>query len=273
MSLRNVSTPAMISLSGAWLDPEGARPQIAAIPAAAALLPLIDKGHKSLLKTQAKPRVVSDKLVEIQGKQADLDKTHDRKGRGLYLTLTGFADLVDDPELATDMLALRDKIFDPETGLRVLQVSYAEEAGEVALLEERLDDEDRALLKKLGYPEGKLLDAHKARVSAGKKLGDLEKEKNTLANEESHDATTTMPADVLRARNVWIQGARALVQVLDLAEVDAKTRSHILAPLAEAERKADLRASKSGGSQPAEDDSAAPAAPDANPADPKSPPK
>ncbi|MFO0587688.1 MAG: hypothetical protein U0441_09115 [Polyangiaceae bacterium] len=216
---------------------------IEAIETAAPLLSRVQKAHEGLKKSQAQPQQIPEKLQEIQKKQAELDKLHDRKGRGSYLVLSGFAELVDDPEMAADILALRDKIFDPAIGLRVLQASYAEEAGEVVLLEERLDDADLSLLKKMPCPKGSLLDAHHARVTAGKKLGSLEHEKNTLQSDQgSAPGEVTMPADVLRARNAWIKAARALVQVLDLDDLDAPTRAKIVSPLEEAERKADSRA-------------------------------
>lgn len=232
----------MASISETWLHPKGTRPLIEAIAPAAALLPSVQKAHDGLKKAQAQPQQVPEKLLEIQKKQAELDKLHDRKGRGTYLVLTGFAEIADDPALVAEILALRDKIFDPTIGLRVLQASYAEEAGEVILLEERLNDEDRALLKKMPCPKGSLLDAHQARVTAGKKLGALDTEKNALSSDQvSAPGEVTMPADVLRARNAWIKAARALITVLDLDDLDAATRTKILGPIEEAERKADLR--------------------------------
>lgn len=243
MSLRNVSTQTMASISETWLSPKGTRPLIEAIAPAAALLPSLQKANDGLKKAQAQPQQVPEKLQEIQKKQTELDRLHDRKGRGKYLVLSGFAEIADDPELVSQLLALRDKIFDPANGLRVLQASYAEEAGEVILLEERLDDEDRALLKKMPCPKGNLLDVHQARVTAGKKLGALEHEKNTLMSDlGGAPGEVMMPADVQRARNAWIKAARALATIIDLDDLDAATRAKILGPLEEAERKADARA-------------------------------
>jgi len=135
MSLRDVPTGAMINVSSDWLDPEGTRPHIEAIAAAAALLPAIKEAHQRLIKTQARPDEGNPELASIQEEQAEVDAIHDRKGRGLHGVLTAFADVADDPEEAASYLALRDKIYPPERGLRILQASYSEEAGEAELVD------------------------------------------------------------------------------------------------------------------------------------------
>ncbi len=239
MSLRDVSTGTMITVSSHWLDAEGTRPAIEAIAPAAALLPAIKEAHQRLLKTQAKPDPGDGKLAAIQKEQGELDVQHDRMGRGEYGVLTAFAEVAGDAEEAASYLALRDKIYPPQRGLRILQASYAEEAGEVELVEERLSDDDRALLKKLPVPGGKLSDVHKARLTAGRKLGVLEKKRHNLAT-GSGDALgeSIQPADVLKARNGWIQAARALIAVLNVVQPSQAVLDSILRPLDEAERKA-----------------------------------
>jgi hypothetical protein len=239
MSLRDVPTGTMINVSSDWLDPEGARPLIEAIAPAAALLPSIKEAHQRVIKTQARPDQGNDELAKIQEEQGEVDVRHDRKGRGLYGALTAFAEIADDLEEAASYLALRDKIYPPERGLRILQASYGEEAGEADLVEERLDDADRALLKKLPAPGGKLSDVHKARITAARKLGSLEKKRKHIEAQAAEPGEGTIkPADVLRARNGWIQAARALIAVLDLARPNEKALERILLPLDEAERKA-----------------------------------
>jgi len=239
----------MITLSGGWLDAAKVRTQIEGVPEAAALLPAIDGAHRRVLKTQAKPNKGSAELVAIQEEQAELDGTHDRSARGTYGALTAFADLTADPDEAARYLALRDKIFLPETGLRVIQASYGDEASEALLVEQRLDDEDRALLKKLPIPGGHLLDAHKARMTAAKRLGVLDDKRKALES-KLEEKETIKQADVLKARNGWIQAARALVTVIDLAQPSVAVRQRILGPLEAAEKKAGRRG---GAKAPTED--------------------
>jgi hypothetical protein len=261
MGYRDFPTPLMIELSGDWIDPAGARAQIEELPAAAALLPKITETHRALLKTQAKPKKVPAELASVQEEQAELDTVHDRKARGLFTVLTGFADLTDDPDQGSAFLALRDKIFPPEVGLRVVQLPYAEEAGEAKLVEERLDEEDRALLKKLAGPDGKLLDAHKARIKAAARIGELEQKRHDLAGKEDAEETTKQ-ADVLKARNGWIRVARALVAVIDLTSPTATVRKRILGRLEVADAKVSRRQKPAGGGAepptPADDSPAGP---------------
>lgn len=246
MSLRDVATQSMVSVSGGWLDPvKGSRKEIESIPAAAALLPAIQAAHDGLLRTQAQDDSPSPALVANRQAAVAKDRLHDRKGRGLFLVLSGFADLADDEDLAASCLALRDRIFLPAAGLRVLGASYVEEAGEVEMVESRVTEQDRAQLKKLPYPEGKLLDAHNARVKAGRALGNLERERTQLEAQAAGEAARTAiaPAAVLIARNTWIKGARALATVLELAAPSDALRLKILKPLDDAERRAGLRVS------------------------------
>lgn len=263
MGYRDFTTQIMIELSADWLDPAGARGHIEQIPAAAALLPKIAETQRALLKTQPKPKTQSADLASLQEEQAELDTVHDRKTRGMYNVLTGFADLTDDPEQVTAILALRDKIYPPEVGLRVVQLTYAEEAGEAKLVESRLDDEDRALLKKLPGPEGKLLDAHKARVKAAHRIGELEQKRQEIAGKEE-EKETTKQKDVFNARNAWVRVARGLVAMIDLSDPPAPVRKRILERLEAADARVSRRQKPAGGAskKPAPEDNDAPAKPE-----------
>src|SRR6185369_11183192 len=95
MSLRDLPTQTMVSLSAAWLDPAHARTAIEALPTARAVLPKLEAAHRLLLKTQpdrSKPRTPPE-LAALQTEQAQVDAIHDRSARGVYNVLTGFADL------------------------------------------------------------------------------------------------------------------------------------------------------------------------------------
>lgn len=240
MGYRDFPTQIMIELSSDWLNPAGARGHIEQVPAAAALLPKIAETHRALLKTQPKSRTQPAELAALQQEQAELDTVHDRKTRGMYSVLTGFADLTDDPEQTTAILALRDKIYPPEVGLRVVQLTYAEEAGEAKLVESRLGEEDRALLKKLPIPDGKLFDAHKARVKAANRIGELEQKRQDIAGKEE-EKETIKQKDVLNARNAWVRVARGLVAMIDLSDPPAPVRRRILERLEAADAKVSRR--------------------------------
>lgn len=133
----------------------------------------------------------------------------------------------------------------------VVNWSYTDEAGEAELVEGRLSKEDRALLKQLSYPEGKLSDAHEARISAARKLGELERKKQDLLSAEASKEGKIAPADVRNARNAWIRAVRAFMDIVALEkDLPEETRKKILGPLEDAERKAARRGGKDDSEDP-----------------------
>ncbi len=250
MSLRDLSTPTMVTILAAWLDPQRERTHIEALKKASFLLPTLEEAKVELLATQATPNTSTTvEISAVQKEQADVDGVHDRKSRGIYGALTAFAELVDDPNKAARYLALRDKMF-PQ-GLAVVKWSYTDEAGEAELVENRLNAQDHALLKQLPYPGGKLHDAHESRIAAAGKLGQLERKKQVLIQaHESKDGKVAL-ADVAKARNGWIRTVRAFVGMIDLEkDLASDIRQKILGPLEEAERKAAKRGGKEESDEP-----------------------
>ena len=237
MAKINLTSPTMVTVTTAWLDPKEERPLLQSLPQAGALLPSLDKAHNGLLDTQVAVDQVETELSLLQKAQAKLDVRHDRNIRGPYNVLTGLADLADDEAEATAYLALRDKLT--PHGLEVVRWSYTDEAGEAELVDSRLTKEDKAFLNKLATPNGTLLDAHKTRVKAGRDLGDLEKKRAFL---ETQASVAAKPADVIRARNLWIRTINAFVATLALEEnLSDADRERILGPLQRAEQKADRK--------------------------------
>ncbi len=244
MAKINLTSPTMVTVTTAWIDPKEERALIASLPQAGALLPSLEKAHQGLLTTQVSAEQVETELTLLQKAQAKIDVRHDRKIRGKYNVLTGFADLADNEEEAAAYLALRDSLT--PHGLDVVRWSYTDEAGESELVDSRLTKDEKALLGKLPTPTGTLLDAHKARVKAGKELGDLEKKRASL---ETQVSAATTPADAIRARNLWIRTVNAFVATLALEEnLGDADRERILGPLMRAEQKADRK--RAGGAEP-----------------------
>jgi hypothetical protein len=235
MAYKDLSTPTMVTLTGAWLDAEQLRPAVEALPQAGALLPSLERAHDGLLGTQRTGEKAVGALRILQEKEIALDDRHDRKAKGAFGVLGAFAELADDPADKAAYLALRGRLF--PHGVKVIQWSYVDEAGEAELVEQRLTKEDRALLKALPVPGGTLLDEHRARVKAALELGALEKERAALTAEAAADPAVSS-GDVVRARNAWIRAVRAFVAVLGLEEIDDAARERILLPLTKAEAKA-----------------------------------
>jgi hypothetical protein len=237
MSYKSLSSPTMVTVSGPWTDPNKDRPLVQSLLQAGALLPSLDLAHQGLLDTQASGVQTNAALAKVQKAEAVLDLTHDRKLRGAFNVLTGFAELADDPEQAALYITLRDEIA--PKGLEVTRWSYTDEAGEAEMADRRLSKDHKALLGKLPTPSGTLLDAHKERVKAGRELGKLEAERAGL-EKKGPDATTA--SDAVRARNVWIRTVNAFVAILDLeTKLSEADREKILGPLLRAESRAERR--------------------------------
>lgn len=237
MAFRSLTTQTMVNISDAWLDPAGDYPLIASLPQAGALIPSLGSGHKGLLAFQADGDNTSRALRALQERELMLDGVHDRKTRGGYTSLSSVADLSDDPKLAAACVALRDRLY--PHGTEVINWSYTDEAGEARLADARLTDEEKALLASLPYPGGTLLDAHNARVAAGRELGKLERQRATL---EAKDPSVTTRADVVRARNKWIRTVNAFIALLNLEEnLSDEDREKILGPLRREEQKVDRK--------------------------------
>lgn len=236
MRLKDFTTPTMVVVTGHWLDPNRDRPRIEALPRASGLLPVLEGAHDRLLTVQSMGKTALPALMALQKEQGLLDGTHDRKSRGGYNLLTALADLVDDPAEAEKLLALRDTMY--PHGMRVVQWSYVDEAGEAELVERRLTNDDRDLLKQITYKGGTLFDAHQKRVESARKLGELEKKKLALLDAQEAGNGKPMPGDVVKARNAWIRAVNAFLAVLDLEEgLSEADREELLRPLREAEKK------------------------------------
>jgi hypothetical protein len=244
----------MVTITGSWVDPATDRSFLKTLLQAGALLPSLDKAHLGLLQSQVAADQVAAALSDVQVAEAKVDVRHDRKSRGSFNVLTGFADLTDDPEKAAAYLALRDQIF--PKGLEVVRWSYTDEAGEVELVDTRLSKDDKTLLGKLPTPDGTLLDAHQARLMAGRELGELERKRAELETKAPGAPTA---ADAVRARNLWIRTVNAFVATLELEDaLSDEDRERILGPMRRAEQKAEQKA-----------DRRAPSAPEPKPAEAK----
>lgn len=250
MAARNLLSSEMITVSERWVNAKADRSLLGSIPMLAAMLPMIDVAHGALIDAQkaAAPEASEKELAELSTRGADTDHLHDRKGRGVWKVLDGLADLADSPADAAACTALRDR-FMPD-GLSILQASWAAEAGNAERVESELHDPAFAHeLAAVPLPGKKstLLDAVKAHVTAGRRLGVIEARRGELeqaaqAAKPADGAVASNPA--VKARNQWIRVSNAVVANLDLVpDLDPAARSRILGHYLRVEQAADRRAS------------------------------
>lgn len=239
MALKRLRTEEMVTITSTLVDPEHADHQaMMAVPALAPLVPEIDASHRGLYATYfTGPSAV--RLKEIQVQQKALDIGHDDIARGLWAycwAMIYFA------RTDAERLVIRRLLgaLLPD-GLAVVKKSYREEAGQTALVGDRLGDDDRATLASMVLPDGRsLLDVVDEWLSLGAQLGALDRER---AVDIADDAPT--PAEALAARNRWIRTVQTVREVAALVVTDNPAVSDIMARLDEAERVADRRVGSS----------------------------
>jgi hypothetical protein len=268
MSLLNVTTETMVTLSDRWTDPKKQRKQLTALALLAPLVPVIQRAHDDLLSKQQTGSAIHAQIATLQKEQAARDKRHDRKIRGTHSVLSGFADLTDDPGSAQALLDLRDRLL--PIGNRATLRSYTDEAGDAKRLPSRLDDASRKLLAKLPTPDGPLQSHVDAWLEEAKQLGLQEEQREHLTQQLEAGNGGPTAAEVVQARNAWIRAARAIEANLALdPKADAETIEKILGPLRRAEAKADRRRGSARDEATALED--APTEDGAEPAMPESP--
>lgn len=238
MSLKSLTTPTMLTVLDAWLDPTVDRPKIEALSRTASLLPDLDGARTGLRESHAVTGKTSPELQKVQSVAAVLDGVHDRKARGLDKVTDGLSELTDDEVLAQQLQVLRTEVLGPK-GLLGNNSSYVDEAQTTKLVDTRLSPESTALLARMD--DRPLLDWVKSWQDAGTKLGEAEAERVAL---ETKLAQGTQPADAVRARNKAIRVINAFLTMLELDDPAEDARQAILGTLEMALSRAGRRGGK-----------------------------
>jgi hypothetical protein len=231
----------MLSITEPWVTPGPVHSLLQSLPIIAPMIPAIEIVHQGLLETQRTHDTPGEmRLRQLDDQTRHLDHTHDRKARGVFNLLTALSDLADDHAHARHYLDLRDIIF--PTGLDITDLSYLEEASQARMLEARLTPDLRqALSTVITAPtppepsaEGStqnLLQHVERMIDAGQRLGSSEAERVALENRLLTEGKRSAPADVLRGRHAWIRAVRALVSLLQVAQLSPLQRRQILGTL------------------------------------------
>ena len=238
MSIHNLSVPAMVSISNAWVAPSKERPVFESYPLLTSILPSVDKVHTGLITIQVKSSSVAETLRELTEEALSLDLRHDRKLRGVFTMLSALAEIADDEAERAKLLSLRDRLI-PD-GLSGTQATYIDEAGEVSLAEGRLTDASKAYLRSIPIPGGSLADVVADWFAAGRSLGDVERRRAQLSAEKKKEAVSL--SDVSKARGAWVRVANTVLQLIELTpEISEEHLNRIVQPLRTVEEKMDQR--------------------------------
>lgn len=247
---KDFSTGTMIHLTGAWIDVGRSRPLLEKMKRVAPLLDDIESAHAEVVRTHRKETATEDAISAIQAQQLDRDGVHDRKARGAFDVLGAFAAIADTPEQAAPYEQAIATLF--PGGMRVINATYADEAGQSKLARGRLSTDIRATLEGIVSPDGTLLETVTAWLDAGDELGALEERRAKLEAAATRSKEGGGAGNALRARNRWIGVVRAVVDMIELESPDAAMRDDVLGPLDRALAQTARRsASAKAGSAPA----------------------
>jgi len=235
MGLFDLSAATMVTISGAWLDPEKERPLIERHRRVAPLLDDIAKVHADLLVFQNRGKGTSPEVLALQTKTSELDDAHDRLAKGLNLVLLGFSELCRGYGVEDPYAQIRDELF--PKGLQITVESYLVQAGDAELREGRLSATSKRALETtvIRTPHGdkSLRDLVNDWAKVADELGAAEAEKVRLR------AGHTVEGSSGPARRAWVKVVSLFVQTLELEEgLSESERRAILQPLQDAEAKA-----------------------------------
>lgn len=249
MALKDLSLEAMVSVSERLLNPPANRPQPQNKDEMYSGVLVLQRAHDNLVALNKREGEVSRLTAQYTEQLADLDREHDRCSRVLYRALEASADIAEDPVVA-DKCREAMGVLHPN-GLSVNQLSYTEQAGNTMRVAQRVTPDLRPLLAMttlVGIPLDTVLDRW---LAAGKKLGELQAERDTLNTD--HDPNRVTPAILLDARNRWIGAANAFISALNTTDYTEEEKTAILAHLRAVEAQAMKR--RASGSAEAADTS------------------
>lgn len=227
MGLRDLTTASMVTISGAWLDAERARPVFGRYARLAPWLEDVEVAHRGLYDAQTGGRTVSPELATLNERAAALDALHDHIARGLHAVLTGLAELsCDRPAEASRFLGARNELF--PSGLAIVNRSYLDEAGEASLRDARLSPSSQHLLRDVVVHAVSLEQHLSAWRAAADELGKVEADRAKRAKDENAQSIASLG----KARLAWIGATNALLYVLDREKaLTPEDRRQLLEPL------------------------------------------
>jgi hypothetical protein len=230
-NLSALNARAMLGISEPWVKPGPIRATLEADTLLSALLPSIEKAHHELSTAQRAMGQVEARLQEIITELGELDALHDRLARALFYGLEYAINATDDPSRAQACERARTQL-QPE-GLRIVNVSYLETAGNASMVENRMTPEIRAILASIHVDGTTLLDIAERWISTAKHMGKFVKERAILSGET--DDSGVSAAKLRSLRIAWIRAVRALETNIEFSQLDDPARRQLFAVLQHAQ--------------------------------------
>ena len=242
-AFNRLSGATMRTISSQWIDDTDTRKVLEAHAKTRALVPDIEEAHQAILAAleSSGTATLDAQVAQLRAEGDALDLRHDRKYRGTYKLLDALAELADEPDTATALLALRDRLH--PKGLAQVNTTWADEAGNAATVRAGIDKATRTQLKAIGSNKGRTIDDEvQAWLQAADRLGPLGAQKAAAEHQVQHAKSAPETPAMNAARNAWIKVARALESSLDLVKgLPSAHRSAVLGLLYDSAAKAERR--------------------------------
>ena len=247
-----LTTGEMFQVSEPWLTPGAKRDAVLAVPAIAAMLPSLEEAHLALappIPDAGLPARLSTLTVEGE----TLDSSHDNGMRGFYGFVGGMIRLARTEATRVALISLRNQVL-PE-GQDGARKTYRGEAGEAALLEQRLQ-ENPALVTQLdaiivhvdgGIPLGTFV---REWMRDAKRLGEVDSERAALveAGALPGELPPVTRQDARSARANWTRQVRAMLSIADAIKLSDEAHASIFGDLEAAQEIARKRERSGKGS-------------------------
>lgn len=235
MAYIDFPTAMMVTITGAWLDPERERPIIERCRRVAPLLDDIAKAHEQLVVFQNKGKGQSPEVIALQAKTTHLDELHDRLARGVSHLMNALAEICRGYEVEDFYSQIASELF--PTGLTITNQSYFAQAGDASLREARLSDASKRVLEatviRTPHGEASLRELVERWGKVAEELGEAEAEKVRLRAGHAVEGSSGP------ARRAWVKIVSLFVQALELETgLSDEERRAILQPLQEADARA-----------------------------------
>ena len=189
------------------------------------LLGQVTVAHQGLSRLVSGTSTTNQRLQETRVLADALDEEHDSTYKGLYYAMTSVAEF--EPTKKEEMYALREHLF-PD-GLAGTTKAYAAQAGEVGLLETRLQPSHRAALQAITINNSTLLSKVEALIEIGKKLGVIEGRKKALAQELELDPELSL-SEINEGKARWFGVVNLFSGVIRYAGFSDADKIKLLAP-------------------------------------------
>jgi hypothetical protein len=239
MNLSILTISVMVLITKEWLANPVIVAELTRHHLGAAIWKEIGRVHKLISEFRRQRMSVEALLAALTEKLTFLDELHDRKARSLHNLLLSLADATNNPAQARKLRDLDALLFPHQ--LRIVQMSYFDEAGAVIELEQRVTPEVMRTLESIRVGDQTLADVYREWVEAGHELGRLVQERARVEASLSVNGSTAPQTHVRQVRSAWIRGVRLLLDTLDMFELSDAARESILAPLEKSIHDAVLR--------------------------------